>query len=88
MKLSEYMHVTGETPAGMARSLDTSWQTVKNYMTGNRIPEAAIMTRIVAATNGAVQPNDFYDLPTPPKRRGKGSEIVPASNTVGAIPPF
>ena len=37
-------------------------RTYQRYENGERLPAPDVMRRIVAATNGTVQPNDFYRL--------------------------
>lgn len=69
MKLSEYLEGQEEKPAAFARRIQVSPVTVHRYLHKRVIPAAEEMARIVEATKGAVQPNDFYDLA--PKRRGR-----------------
>lgn len=40
-----------------------SLNTVYRYLREEQIPERAIMRKIYVWSRGAVQPNDFYDLP-------------------------
>lgn len=63
MKLADYMAVHGLGPSEMARRLKVNHATVIRYRDGVRIPEPEVMRRIRETTDGAVMPNDFYDLP-------------------------
>ena len=63
MKLSTYMKNRKLGAADLAREIGVSPQAVRRYCSGERIPAPEVMRRIVAATGGAVQPNDFYDVP-------------------------
>lgn len=65
MKLADWLVTQNVTDTDMARQLGVSQAAVTRYRRGERIPEAAIMTRIVDATAGAVTPNDFYGVRLP-----------------------
>ena len=66
MKLSEHMKANGLTLAAFAEMIGVSGaKAVHRYALGQRMPTPEVMRRIVAATDGAVQPNDFYDLDAP-----------------------
>lgn len=60
MNLRLFLDETKITPAAFARSIYVSAQTVHRYLDGIRIPRPEILERITKATNGAVQPNDFF----------------------------
>ena len=47
----------------MASSLGVSEGALSRYKTGKRRPSWRIPERLKAITDGAVQPNDFFDLP-------------------------
>ena len=65
MKLQSYL-VSRDYPAReFSRRLGVSPAAVARYASGKRIPSPAIMRRIVTETDGAVTPNDFYDVPVP-----------------------
>lgn len=51
------------TLESLAAALEVNVATVSRYISGRRKPEDAVMARIFAVTEGAVQPNDFYRLP-------------------------
>ncbi len=55
MPAREFSRRIGVSPAAVAR-----------YASGKRIPSPDVMQRIIAETEGAVTPNDFYDVPLPP----------------------
>ena len=60
MTLKDFLVSTKTPAAHLAKVLGISVISVHRYITGGRMPTKAIMRRIVDATNGAVQPNDFY----------------------------
>jgi len=60
MKLADYLALTKTSISGFADKIEVKQQTCSRYVSGSRIPHPSVMTRIVAATKGAVQPNDFY----------------------------
>jgi antitoxin CcdA len=62
MKLQSYL-VSQDYPAReFSRRLGVSPAAVARYASGKRIPSPAVMRRIVTETEGAVTPNDFYDI--------------------------
>lgn len=63
MRLKDYLKAAGMTRAEFAKMVGCEQPTVSRYLRG-RVPAPEVMARIVAATNGAVTPNDFYNLPT------------------------
>lgn len=62
MKLADYLSETNKTVTAFAREIDEAQPTVSRYVNGQRIPEPAIMSKIVQATDGRVTPNDFYEM--------------------------
>jgi hypothetical protein len=66
MRLVEFLEISKMTQADFARATGLSQQVVWRYVYGHRVPRSAAMARIVAATKGAVQPNDFYPAPVLP----------------------
>lgn len=62
MKLDEYLNKTGMTHSDFAKLIGCEQPTVTRYVKG-RIPSRDVILRISQVTNGAVTPNDFYDLP-------------------------
>ena len=67
MRLAEYLKNEGLSRSAFARDIGVKPGTVWRYCLvrehpDHRIPTPAIMTRIVKATGGEVQPGDFYDL--------------------------
>jgi transcriptional regulator with XRE-family HTH domain len=63
MKLAEYRKAQGLTLSKMASSLGVSEGAMSRYETGKRSPSWQILERLKAITDGAVQPNDFFELP-------------------------
>lgn len=66
--LGRYLSEHGITQAQFAEQIGCTQPAVARYV-GGRVPEAPILKRIVEATGGEVQPNDFFDLPdeSPPR---------------------
>lgn len=72
MDLRAYLEREETTYSAFARKIGVSPQAVQRYVKGDRRPSAEIMTTIRGATDGAVQPNDFFDFPSntnEPERR-------------------
>lgn len=61
MKLKHYRKKHGLTLEAMAEQVGVSEAAMSRYENG-RVPAKEVMDRIIAVTNGAVQPNSFYDL--------------------------
>ena len=74
MKLGDWISQRGITPTDFARRIDRAPSTVTRLIAGDTLPDRDTVKRIFGATDGAVTPNDFFDLPDP----GAGRE--PASN--------
>ena len=62
MKLADYMADQGVTPNDMAARLGCSEGAIRKWMYGERRPAPSWMPKIVEATDGKVQPNDFFAL--------------------------
>ena len=60
MILIEYLRQNDLTMARFAELIGVSTSAAQRYAARERIPRATIMRRIVEATDGAVQPQDFY----------------------------
>lgn len=60
MNLRPYLDENGISPAAFAREIRVEPASVHRYLTGERIPRLEILERIIQATNGAVQANDFF----------------------------
>lgn len=59
MELSEYIKAQGLTPSGFAEQIGVPPSTITRVMSGKRKPGFDLLEKIHAATNGAVEPNDF-----------------------------
>ena len=71
MKLDEYLTVSGYTQVKFAEMVGVSQTAMGRYALGGRVPRPAILRRIVAASDGAVQANDFFiGEDAPPPRQG------------------
>jgi len=62
MKLADYLFERNISTAEFALKINATQAAVSRYATGKRIPGPDIMSRIFAATSGAVSPNDFYGI--------------------------
>ena len=63
MDLSAYQAKHSLTVAELARTCGVTVQALHRYMWRGRIPETAVLARILAATKGEVTPNDFFAIP-------------------------
>jgi len=59
MKLRAWLNQQRLTTAEFAKRIDVGQAAVSRYCLDQRMPRRAVMQRIVAATGGAVTPNDF-----------------------------
>lgn len=62
MKLEKYLATNAVTQKEFAEQIGEKPVVITRYCNGQRIPRAEIMVKIFKATNGAVTPNDFYDI--------------------------
>lgn len=86
MHLRDYLKEHGLTASAFAAKIGCSISTVTRAMRGEVVPEKATMEKIVAATGGKVQPNDFYEElknggPGPGQPNGAESETAAASDS-------
>jgi transcriptional regulator with XRE-family HTH domain len=65
MRLRQYLSDGDITFAAFAALIGVSTQAVHRYAMGERMPRREIMERIRLASRGKVQPNDFFEAPTP-----------------------
>jgi post-segregation antitoxin (ccd killing protein) len=65
MKLRGYLSSQRLAAREFSRRIGVSPAAVARYASGRRIPSMPVMHRIVAETEGAVTPNDFYDVAVP-----------------------
>lgn len=63
MKLSEWRRSVGLTQEELAEKLGLITGSVARYESGARMPGPAVLVALYELSGGAVQPNDFYDLP-------------------------
>ena len=75
MHLRRYLASLGISVATFADTIGVTVQAVHRYVNGERIPNRDVMERIAAATQGKVQPNDFYSVP--PSRSCASMEVEP-----------
>ena len=62
MKFSEYLQTKKITQEEVAKALGVSQATVSRWIQEDFIPSKEFMQKIIAYTNGEVQPNDFYGV--------------------------
>ncbi len=60
MLLSNYLNDKGLTLAEFASQIGVSHVSVIRWRDGRAVPRRDLMDKITTATNGAVQPNDFF----------------------------
>lgn len=60
MKLADWLSSKQITQQSFAETIEVSPAAVSGYVADNHIPGRDTMARIVEATGGAVQPQDFY----------------------------
>ena len=73
MTLDHYMKTNGLKEDAMAALIgDVTASGVSKWRRGERIPRPGEMAKIMSATNGMVQPNDFYGINTTPENAPAG----------------
>lgn len=75
MNLSTYLTETGTTIPDFAKQIGRSISTVYRLRSGQTVPDRETANAIFAATNGAVTPNDFFDLAPPQKGAPKSQPL-------------
>jgi DNA-binding transcriptional regulator YdaS (Cro superfamily) len=92
MKLAQYLDSTRTKRSAFAASISVSPAYVSGLCAGEYWPSRAVMARIVAATGGAVRPDDFLDLDphpdpalSPPDAAGAEGTPSPVSSPA-AVP--
>lgn len=63
MKLSEYIKLDGNTATALAEKAGVSVSSITRAAKGDIYPSADLMRLIIEHTDGAVRPDDFFDLP-------------------------
>jgi transcriptional regulator with XRE-family HTH domain len=63
VKLGAYLKFMGISMRVFAVAAGTTHATISRVVAGRHMPGRDLMVRIVTATDGAVMPEDFYDLP-------------------------
>ncbi len=61
MKLETYITLQNQTAKEFGDLIGVSRVSIERYKSGTRIPSRRVLIEIERVTNGAVQPNDFYD---------------------------
>ncbi|MBY0430979.1 MAG: hypothetical protein K2Q10_07270 [Rhodospirillales bacterium] len=62
MTLDKHLTTRNISNAEFGRRVGRTEEAVRRYRTGKRDPDAATKRAIFFATNGAVEPNDFYNV--------------------------
>ena len=60
MQLNEWIEINNKSMKQFAEDLGVNYEDVRRYCTGEVIPRPDRMQKIMEATGGEVQPNDFY----------------------------
>lgn len=60
MTLSDYLSEARLNYAEFGRKIGVSRQAVRRYVEDGRIPESAVLKKIIWATDGKVTANDFF----------------------------
>lgn len=66
MKLSVYLALKDQKDEVFAAKIGCDRTTVLRLRLDRQRPSHALMEKIIAATEGAVMPNDFFDTPIVP----------------------
>lgn len=74
MKLQNYLALNAVKQKDFAARIGENQTCVNRYCLGQRIPRPDVMRKIFCETNGAVTPNDFFDLPV-----NAASDVVSAA---------
>jgi glutamine synthetase len=61
MKLGHFLAESGFSVRDFAKTVNVTEAAMSRYVSGKRLPRAEIMQRIVEASHGEVQPNDFFE---------------------------
>lgn len=64
MKLKDWRVEKGWTQIELAAELDVTTSSVLRWEKGDRDPDSATKRRIFILSEGRVEPNDFYDMPS------------------------
>ena len=62
MKLADYLTDRNIKPADFGTQIGVSYEAVRRYCVGQRIPDRKTMALIFSATQGAVTADDFFGL--------------------------
>lgn len=62
MKLSQWLEINKTTASAFAETIGRSTSTVTRLVRGETTPRSSTMGAINKVTDGAVQPNDFFEV--------------------------
>lgn len=63
MKLSTYLKLDGRTATDLAALTGCAVSTITRAAKGEITPSRDLMVKLIDATDGAVTPNDFFEVP-------------------------
>lgn len=81
MRLSEYVSIENLSIPQVAEQFNVTVEAVRSWIKGIKIPNPENMVAIYEWSNGAVTPNDFYDLPDNVKRGGGFLKDFPSAGS-------
>jgi hypothetical protein len=62
MGLQEYLTTNSTSRADFAQKIGVSVESVRRYLNEGRVPEPAVMYKIIEVTDGLVTANDFFGI--------------------------
>lgn len=71
MKLKDYLELPGNSATKLANEVDVAVSTITRLAKGDTVPSHKLIADIAEKTNGAVMPNDFFDLQVRGRRDGE-----------------
>jgi transcriptional regulator with XRE-family HTH domain len=73
MKLTIWMEQTSTSDDALAAQVGVDRSMISRVRRGKRLPSHQLMQAIAEATNGAVRPDDFFDLGVPGRRKSEAA---------------
>lgn len=70
MTLNEYMAQNSTSMRDVAAAIGVTYEAIRRYANGERIPKPDILNKITKLTGGAVTANDFYAANNEPDSKG------------------
>jgi predicted transcriptional regulator len=69
MKLADFLSQRAMSQTEFANSVGVTTASISRYISGDRLPSAAVMRKIREVTEGKVTPDDLVEPARPAKRR-------------------